>query len=420
MSIESKLSRRQVLKTMGMAPMVVALRGQAAFHVAVVGAGAFGGWTAYHLLKAGARVTLIDAWGAGNARASSGGESRVIRAIYGADRIYVQLVARSYELWREAEERWGARLYFKRGGLWVFDSDDAYARDSLPFLAELGLAIDSLPVEEAKKRYPLIDFFSVKQIYYEHDAGFLLARRACQRVLEGFVAEGGSFVRSQATPGEIDSGSMKGIALADGSRIEADAYVLACGPWLGKLFPDVIGTRVLPTKQDIYYFGTPAKDAESYAKLPVWLDYPDADGRLYYGIPNTEERGFKIADDTRGEEFDPTTGERVPSPEGIERARQYLARRFPGLRGAPLLEARVCQYENSPDGHYLFDRHPRAENVWFLGGGSGHGFKLGPALGEHAALRVLGKAEIDPFFSLSRLKEGAERGTQFEKKGDLK
>jgi glycine/D-amino acid oxidase-like deaminating enzyme len=412
MSKANEVTRREVLKTMALAPAV--LRQGGSFHVAVVGAGAFGGWTAYHLLKSGARVTLVDAWGAGNARASSGGESRVIRAIYGSDRIYVDLVARSYQLWREAEERWGTKLYFRRGGLWVFDSNDAYARESLPFLESHGLAIDTLPIEEARRRFPPVDFFSVETIYFEHDAGFLLARRACQRVLEGFLAEGGSFVRSKVTPGDVVSRAMRGLALADGSRIEADAYLFACGPWLGKLFPDDIGNKVYPTRQDIYYFGTPPESAEVYANLPVWLDFPDSEGRLYYGIPNTEERGFKIADDTRGEEFDPTNGERVPSPEGIERAREYLGRRFPGLKGAPLLEARVCQYENSPDGHYLFDRHPRADNAWILGGGSGHGFKLGPALGEHAAQRILGKAEIDPFFSLARLEEGANRSTQFD------
>src|SRR3954471_17951837 len=88
-------------------------------HVAVIGAGAFGGWTALHLLRRGARVTLLDAWGPGNARASSGGETRVIRATYGPDRIYVQMVARSLQLWRENETRWRKPLYHRTGVLWM-------------------------------------------------------------------------------------------------------------------------------------------------------------------------------------------------------------------------------------------------------------------------------------------------------------
>jgi glycine/D-amino acid oxidase-like deaminating enzyme len=365
------------------------------------------------LLRAGARVTLVDAWGAGNARASSGGESRVIRGIYGADRIYVELVARSYQLWREAEERFKTRLYFKTGGLWLFGDDDAYARASLPYLEEFGLAIEKLRLDSVRGRFPLIDLDGIRHAYYEHEAGYLLARRACQCVQEAFLAEGGSTREAAAKPGTIDRGVMERVSLSDGSSLDADTFVFACGPWLGKLFPDTIGEKVLPTRQEIYYFGTPAGSSASFSRLPVWVDFGE---RVFYGIPGVEARGFKIADDTRGEVFDPTDGERAPSSQGIEVARRYLARRFPELAAAPLLEARVCQYENSPDGHYLFDRHPEAENVWLLGGGSGHGFKLGPALGEHAAQRILGERALEPFFALPRLRSGSRRTTQFEKK----
>ncbi len=378
-------------------------------HVAVVGAGAFGGWTALHLRRRGARVTLVDAWGPGNSRASSGGESRVIRGIYGPDRVYVEWVARSLEIWRDSDRRWGTRLYHPTGALWMFRTEDGYARSSLPFLEEVGLAVAELGLPEARARFPQIGFEGIRTVFVEEEAGYLLARRACRAVAAALAEEGGEVREAAARPGAVRAGRMDRLELSDGSAVEADAYVFAAGPWLGTLFPDVVGDRILPTRQEVHFFGTPAGDPRfRTGALPVWVDFGE---RFFYGIPGGEHRGFKVADDTRGEPFDPTSGERVPAAEAVERARRFLALRFPALAGAPLLEARVCQYENSPDGHFLIDRHPEAGNAWLVGGGSGHGFKLGPAVGEHAAALVLGDAEPLPRFSLRRT--GPAR-TQFQ------
>jgi glycine/D-amino acid oxidase-like deaminating enzyme len=197
------------------------------------------------------------------------------------------------------------------------------------------------------------------------------------------------------------------VRLGDGGRLSADAYVFACGPWLGRLFPDVIGTRVRPTRQEVFYFGTPGGDDQFLeSRLPVWVESGD---RFMYGIPGNNYRGFKVADDARGPEFDPSDGDRTPSPELARDSRKYLARRFPALANAPLLGAEVCQYENSPDGHFIIDRHPAMPRVWIAGGGSGHGFKMGPALGEMLAKQVLDDGPADPFFGLARL-GGARAG----------
>ncbi len=380
-------------------------------HVAVVGAGAFGGWTALWLLRRGCRVTLVDAWGPGNSRASSGGESRVIRGIYGPDEVYVEWVARSFDVWRESQERWKTPLYHRTGALWMFSVEDDYARTSLPYLDKVGLLVAELSVAEARERFPQINFEGIRTVFFEREAGWLAARRACQTVAAAFTAEGGEVREAEARPGPVRGGRMERLELSGGPALEADAYVFACGPWLGRVFPDVIGDAVLPTRQDILFFGTPAGDPRfAEGTLPVWVDFGE---RFFYGIPGNDHRGFKVADDTRGEPFDPTAGDRTPDPAAVERARRYLALRFPALADAPLVESRVCQYENSPDGHFLIDRHPEAANVWLLGGGSGHGFKLGPAVGEHAAGLVLGEAEPLPRFSLARL-AAAPRKTQFE------
>jgi glycine/D-amino acid oxidase-like deaminating enzyme len=370
-------------------------------HIAVVGAGAFGGWTALYLLRRGARVTLVDAWGPGNSRASSGGETRIIRGTYGPDGIYTRMAARALKLWKENETRWSLKLFHPTGMLWMAGGDDRFEKAALPHLRDAGLTFEELTTPEAAKRYPQINFEGVKWALFEKDAGYLTARRACEAVLVGFQAEGGEYRELAVESTEIKGGEMQGVRLSDGATLTADAYVFACGPWLGKLFPQVLGGCITPTRQEVFFFGPAGGDTRFFeGGIPVWIDNGP---RLFYGIPGNQWRGFKLADDTRGPEFDPTSGERVPTREGIEAARKYLAFRFPALKDAPLSESRVCQYEQSPDGQFIIDRHPQASNVWIVGGGSGHGFKHGPAIGEMVSELVLSGKSADPFFSLSRL-----------------
>lgn len=370
-------------------------------HVVVVGAGAFGGWTALYLRRRGARVTLVDAWGPGNARASSGGETRVIRATYGPREVYTRMAARALTLWKENERRWHRTLYHGIGVLWLVESDETYERAALPILRDARIAFEELTGPEVTRRYPQISCDRVRWAIFEKDAGYLLARRACAAVLEGFLAEGGEYRQlAIKAPVQPRTGELTSVTLADGSQLAADRFVFACGPWMGTLFPDVIGERVRATRQEVYFFGTPAGDRRFTDEgMPVWADHGT---RFMYGIPGNEWRGFKVADDTRGPAFDPTTGERTPTAEGIQTVRDYVAYRFPDLKGAPLLEARVCQYENSPDEHLIIDRHPAAANAWLVGGGSGHGFKHGPAVGELVARLVLAAEVPDAQFRLSR------------------
>jgi glycine/D-amino acid oxidase-like deaminating enzyme len=348
-------------------------------------------------------VTLLDAWGPGNSRASSGGDTRVLRATYGPDRVYSEMVARALPIWKESERRWNRPLYRPTGVLWMVGEEDAYERQAVAILRELGLRCEELDTPEAKRRFPAIQFEGIRWAIHEEDAGYLLARQACAAVLEGFIAEGGEYHQAAVRPFGDESGSLERLLLEDGRHVSGDRFVFACGAWLGKLFPDVLGERIRPTRQEVFYFGTPSDDARyAFDKLPVWIESGE---RFYYGIPGSDWRGFKIGDDTRGEPFDPTAGERTYSPAALAAVRQHLEFRFPGLKGAPLLEARVCPYENSPDEHFIIDRHPRFDNVWLVGGGSGHGFKHGPAVGAHACELVLEERSPDPFFSLSRFGE---------------
>ena len=418
-------NRREFVKTGAMVAVAAASGGRAAAEARprsaiVVGAGAFGGWSALHLLRAGWNVTLVDAWGPGNSRASSGGETRVIRATYGASRLYTRMAVESLALWQEHQKRVGTRLFQRTGALWMAGADDAYERAALPVLAAEGVAHERLTASEAAKRWPQISFAGVECCLWERDAGYLMARRACATVLDQFLKEGGQYRNAEVEAGKIAKGELSGVeargrdAHATAGEtpalrpLHADAYVFACGPWLSKLFPD-LGPLVHPTRQEVLFFGVPAGDPlYTDAAMPVWIDNG---ARLFYGIPGNEWRGFKLADDTRGPDFDPTTGERRVSEEGVRRAREYMEMRFPGMRGAPLVESRVCQYENSPDQDFILDRHPAAENVWLVGGGSGHGFKHGPAMGKLVAEAVTGKAAAPKEFALARLKRAGGRGT---------
>ena len=385
-------SRRSFLKgsaLVGAACMLrsPALTSSAGSSVIVVGAGAFGGWSALQLAQRGMRVTLVDAWGPGNSRASSGGETRTIRATYGpAHTLYVKMVARALQLWQEYELRWNLNLFFRSGALRMAGADDSCESAALPVLTEAGIRFEKLSATECARRWPQINFDGVSWSVYEPDSGFLAARRGCEAVQDAFLKEGGQYRQAEATPGRITAHRMNGISIGTGEAMKADFYVFAPGPWLGRVF-SFLASSVTPTRQEVFFFGAPAGDARfTEEHLPTWIDggkYP------FFGVPGNHWRGFKIADDTRGPVIDPSTMERKISEEKLSAARGYLRLRFPAMADSPLLESRVCQYEDSTDHNFILDRHPEAENVWIVGGGSGHGFKHGPAMGEMVADAVL-------------------------------
>jgi len=372
----------------------------ASYDVVVVGAGVFGCWTAYHLQRAGRKVALVDAFGPGNNRASSGGESRVIRMGYGPDEIYTRWSMRSLEMWREFFARTGNTeppLFHATGVLWLAREDDAYSTRTLETLKRVGVRFERLKHAELEKRYPQIAFDGVAWGILEPASGALMARRAVDAVAHEIARGGGDVLVDSVRPPE-GKGRIASLATRGGKTIRAARFVFACGPWLPKLFPDVLGGRIHPTRQEVFFFGVPPGDARfSPPALPVWADLPER----IYGLPNLENRGFKIAPDRHGPHFDPDSGDRVVDPKSVRPIRDYVARRFPALRDAPVVETRVCQYENTSNGDFLVDLHPAHENVWLVGGGSGHGFKHGPALGEYVAARVAGGAAAEARFSLA-------------------
>jgi len=367
------------------------------YDVAVVGAGVFGAWTAWHLTRAGKRVLLMDAYGPANARASSAGESRIIRMGYGPDEIYTRWSQRALTLWQEFFARTGQPLFHRTGVLWLARESDTYAKQSVETITRCGVPCERLTRDELEKRFPQFSLDGVDWGFFEPESGALMARRAVQAVVADAVKSGAEYRQATAqTPAA--KGRLDALQMGDGSRISAGAYVFACGPWLGKIFPSLLADRIFPSRQEVFFFGVPPGDVRfAPPAMPTWIFLGDE----VYGLPDLESRGFKIAPDRHGEHVDPDTQSRVVSAQSAEDVRRYVARRFPALKDAPVVETRVCQYENTSNGDFLIDRHPEMENVWLVGGGSGHGFKHGPSLGEYVAKRVLEGGATEAKFSLS-------------------
>lgn len=366
------------------------------YDVAVVGAGVFGAWSAYKLRLAGASVLLLDAYGPGNSRASSGGESRIIRLGYGPDEIYSRSSQRSFTLWHQLFEKTDQQLFQKTGVLWLAREHDPYCEATLATLQRINANIERLDGDELVRRFPQLEPGPTKWGILEPDSGVLLARRAVQAVAAQAKMNGVEYLQEAIAAPRATRGKLDSIQTISRKEISAGQFVFACGPWLPKLFPDLLGELIYVTRQEVVFLGVPpGDDSFNRGVMPAWVDFNE----LVYALPNLDGRGFKIAIDAHGEEFDPDNGERVVSAPSLKAVREHLARRVPRLANAPVMETRVCQYENTSNGDFLIDRHPMIENVWIVGGGSGHGFKHGPVVGEYVGKMITGEWIKEPRFS---------------------
>ncbi|SMF70369.1 FAD-dependent oxidoreductase [Allosphingosinicella indica] len=378
-----------------------AARPGSARRIVVIGAGVFGAWTAHHLLKRGHDVLLLDAWGPSHARASSGGESRMTRAGYGADEVYSRMARDSLPEWKSLSARAGLPIFHQIGVLFFGPPTERYLTDSATVLDRLAIRHELIQTPTLRKRFPMIAFEDETLGLYEPEFGALMARRAVQTLVAEFVAAGGRYAQKAVAPPDIRGQRLDHIVTTGGERIEGDVFVFACGPWLPKLFPAMLGKRIFPTRQEIFFFAAEAGDTQYLpGSLPGWADFNGGD--IYYGFPDLENRGFKIAHDAHGPPIDPDAGDRTPRAEALADVRAFMKKRFPALADRPLSEARVCQYENSANGDLLIDRHPALSDVVLVGAGSGHGFKHGPAVGAYAAALVDGTlAKPEPRFSFA-------------------
>lgn len=368
--------------------------------VAVIGAGVFGTWTAEQLRRRGARVTLVDAWSAAHSRASSGGESRMTRAGYGKDAIYARMALASLGEWSKLSSVSGLPILHDHGVLFFFQGDNPYLGDSLRVHRALGLDTVAMSAAEMARRFPMIDFAGVSAGMFEPRFGALMARRAVQTLAARCARDGVIRQTMAIVPPGDDGARLRHVRNAAGAAVEADLFVFACGPWLPKLFPALLGGRIVATRQEVFTFAPPAGSLDYQpGMMPGWADFNGGD--VYYGFPDLEGKGVKFAHDAHGVEVDPDRQDRRFTDAALAEVVAFRDRRFPRLRGAPLATAEVCQYENSSNGDFLIDRHPQIGNAVLVGGGSGHGFKHGPEVGRIAAELILEGKSPDVRFSLA-------------------
>jgi glycine/D-amino acid oxidase-like deaminating enzyme len=316
---------------------------------------------------------------------------------YGKDEIYTLWSNRSLGIWKEFFRRVGEDLFHPTGVLEVAGSEDAYVTECEAVLQRAGVRTEKLSRQDLAKRFPQFDLEGIGWGLFEPASGVLMARRAVQALVRETAKDGADFLQA-AVLAPAGQGRLASVATDKGERVRAGVFVFACGPWLPKVFPDLLGGRIFPTRQQVFFFGAPPGDTRFQPPaFPTWIFLADE----VYGMPDLENRGKKISFHSLGPAIDPDTAERVVSPESLQAMRDYVGRRFPALKSAPVVETRVCQYENTSSGDFLIDRHPAFDNVWLVGGGSGHGFKHGPALGEYVAARILEGGEVEPRFSLA-------------------
>jgi glycine/D-amino acid oxidase-like deaminating enzyme len=344
----------------------------------VIGAGVFGASLADRLAREGWEVTLVDRSAPGHPRAESGGETRLIRCCHGPDAFYARSARRALELWREL----GEGVLVESGVAWFARREDGWEADSERVLRAAGIPVERLSPEDGARLFPSVAVDDLAFVLHEPEAGVLRAADGVRALVRRAQLNGARFEPGSAEPDRTS-------VMLDGKRLEADAVVWACGAWLGRLFPELVSLRV--TFQQLVLF-----DAPPEWDGPGWVDFDAA----FYGHARVQGIGFKVGPDADGPEVDPDRRPLQATADAIAAAREYLAHRFPTLTDAPVASAPGCHYGLTPDGEFLFARHPEHEGVWLLGGGSGHGYKHGPALAEHVAAVLEGAERPEPRFAL--------------------
>ena len=369
----------------------------------VVGGGVWGTWTALWARRLGASVTLLEANEPGHAKSTSGDHSRIIRHAHGTDDLLAGWAQRSLAAWLDLESLTGASIFVPTGVAWCVSDEGVWERESEVRLRAANIPVERLTPDEAVQRWPSMSAAQLKSVLYEPTAGFLRAAAGVRAAARALAEEGGVIVRGSASA----SADCKALD-ENGTPIVAGAVVWACGPWLPALFPDLVGrgceAEIAPVRRDAVYFA--ANDMEIGA-APTWVD----EGQRAWGMPGDGPRGVKVGPEMDAGSFDPSAWPDEAHPTSIAAARAAGGLRFPAIANAPIVESRACQHERTKSGHYVLDHHPRNRRAFIAGGGSGHGYKQGPAVGEfaaRAALNIDAMKAPDRRFAISKRDNGPE------------
>ena len=428
--------------------------------VVVIGAGIWGSSTAYHLRRMGANVTLVDAYGPGNARSTSGDETRGVRSSYGdktgsLGEVWTLWARESMTRWTAFDDEWGREfrlnLFHVTGDL-IFRSEwDNFQLRCKVWWDKNKIPYEVLKPEDVRKSFPVFAIDDITAILYEPDAGVVRARRATQTVAAAFEKLGGRIVIGRASPAKISNGRLEEIALDTGDTLRADTFIFAVGPWLGKTFPDLFAKKTRVPLGYVCYFGTPVGDHRfTYPNIPSY-NFPGVTGWAALPVDN---RGFRVRGSERApaapatpsqtgvtaassnaasaapgraaptadsgsnaanaaarpaagadapQQQDPDTSDRWADQRNIDGARRFVAHRFPLLKDAPIAQTHACHYELTSSANFIVDKHPQMLNVWVTAGGNAEGFKFGLKMGDYISRRVMGvgnEPALDKLFTI--------------------
>jgi sarcosine oxidase len=348
-------------------------------NVGIVGCGILGLATALELRARGHAVTIFEQGQVPNERASSTDTSKTIRRLYGNNATYVELVERAAPKWRQWHERLGRDFYFPIGQIQIEEhfAPGNRIHDSFHFFARRAGEVRLLSVSEARERYPQFSYRDSDTIVYDPWAGYLASGQAVAKLAQLARAEGIS-LHAETPVREIQEGALGVELVTAGGAASFDRVVVAAGVWLTRLIPS-IGRHLRPTFQQMAFFEPPDPTRFAPGPMPVWAVNVEDEG--WYGHPLRREGWVKVANDLLGEVVDPDV-ERKATSAFLESAREFVARRIPGLAKGRLVGSRACLYENTPDRDFVIDRAPGSQRIVVAGGGSGHGFKFGGSIGE--------------------------------------
>lgn len=371
------------------------------FDTIVVGIGAMGSSACYHLARRGVRVLGLEQFDIPHALGSSHGASRMIRQAYYEHPDYVPLLRRAYQLWDEFEAISGQKLLYRTGGLYMGPPEGEVVGGALRSAREHQLPHELLDRDEIRGRYPQFQIPGNWAGLFEPEAGFLTPERVIAAYAQAAL-HAGAELHGRETVLEWTADS-HGVRVRTAKDEYHAAHLVFCGgPWSGKLLRD-LGTHLTVTRQVLGWVWPREPKAFALGRFPVWA-IDRLDGTIHYGFPMTVDvPGFKVAHHGPGPTTDPDRVDRDEQPGDEESFRQVLRTSIPAANG-PLLSMKACLYTNSPDGHFIIDRHPAHERVTLACGFSGHGFKFASVVGEILAdLALEGSTRLPAqFLGLSR------------------
>lgn len=371
------------------------------FDAIVIGVGSFGAAACDQLAMRGLRVLGLEQFEIANTRASHHGKSRLFRTAYYEHSDYVPLLQRAYTLWRDLESRSCETLFHETGALYMGTTDSELIAGSLRAAQTYRLPHRELSGADLRREYPQFALPDDHIGFFESRAGFIQPERSIVAMVQLARSRGATILEGQRVLG-WDADPAGVTVSTETGRHSARSLIITAGAWSSRLLESV-DVQLRVTRQ-IMGWVRPMQPGPFLASnhFPCWaIGYQD--GSLHYGFPMMPgDESLKLALHAEGRPAHPDQLDRHITRDDEHTFRSVL-KCIPQAEG-PTARACACMYTNSPDGHFIIDRHPSHPNVAFACGSSGHGFKFAPVIGEALADLVTSGASELPidFLSLRR------------------